>query len=169
MPADLLPLAAQLQQHSTQRGQVEQASAGLSAELSAAKAQAEEALATHATLRQQRAELETRVRQEVRRAARPDRPVCVCVRVPACRPPRASSKLTTPFRPASSAARPKVAKHTQLEEEHNDLLVLLASQEIEKNTLLDHHTRVVGESGVQEALAAALKNGALDWGTKPEA
>lgn len=78
-------------------------------------------------------------------------------------------KAHHPVAPLRLLPAPKVAKHTQLEEEHNDLLVLLASQEIEKNTLLDHHTRVAGESGVQEALAAALKNGALDWGTKPEA
>ena len=47
--------------------------------------------------------------------------------------------------------------------------MLLASQEIEKSTLMEHHTRLAGDAGVQAAMADALKNGALDWGNKPEA
>ena len=56
-------------------------------------------------------------------------------------------------------------QRTQFSEQksaHADLLVLLASQEIEKNTLMEHLGRH-GAEYVQEAMKSAFDKGALDF------
>jgi hypothetical protein len=56
----------------------------------------------------------------------------------------------------------------ELEEEHADLLVLLASQEIEKSYLATHLTKAVGVAATTAALAEAYSNGAINFGGDSE-
>ena len=60
--------------------------------------------------------------------------------------------------------RPRLqrSQYSELKNAHSDLLVLLASQEIEKNTLMEHLGRH-GAECVQEAMKGAFEKGALDW------
>ena len=54
------------------------------------------------------------------------------------------------------------AQFSEQKSAHADLLVLLASQEIEKNTLMEHLGRH-GAEHVQEAMKSAFEQGALDF------
>jgi hypothetical protein len=56
----------------------------------------------------------------------------------------------------------------ELEEEHADLLVLLASQEIEKTHLAAHLTNAAGAAATDAALAEAYSNGAINYGDDAE-
>ena len=63
---------------------------------------------------------------------------------------------------AEQAIKAERTQQRELQDAHSDLLVLLASQEIEKKALQEHLGRH-GPEAVQEAMKSAFDNGALDF------
>ena len=74
----------------------------------------------------------------------------------------ASSRRWLKFRLLPICIAAQRAQFSEQKSAHADLLVLLASQEIEKNTLMEHLGRH-GAECVQEAMKCAFDKGALDF------